>query len=142
LYQWIVEARGRTLTPERAWYRIPISPELITPGNRLTVELALEGNRDASGSLEIFGDYAPAAAAYAVPSLFAPQLKADSSVYKYIAEGDFRMRRAIQLSGTSRSRFHDGHAWSEQDLGTDPGRQAGRYRVFLVLDHPRGVTIL
>lgn len=142
LYEFIVVARERTLEPERAWYRIPISPELITPGNRLTVELALEGDRDARGWLEIFGDYSPDSAAYAVPSLFAPQLTADTSVYKYIAEGDFRMRRTIQLSGSSRSRFHDGYAWSEQDLGTDPGRQAGRYRIFLVLNYPRGVTIL
>jgi 4-amino-4-deoxy-L-arabinose transferase-like glycosyltransferase len=141
-YQSIVVARGRTLMPERAWYRIPISPELITPGNRLTVELALEGDRDASGWLEIYGDYAPGAATYAVPSLFSPQLNADTSVYKYIAEGDFRLRRTIQLSDSSRSRFHDGHAWSEEDLGTDPGRQAGRYRIFLVLDLPHGVTIL
>jgi len=141
-YQSIVGARGRTLTPDRAWYRIPIPPELITPGNRLTVELALEGDPGTSGGLEIFGDYAPVAATYAVPSLFAPQRHADTSVYRYIAEGDFRMRRTIQLAGSSRSRFHDGHAWSEQDLGTDPGRQVGRYRIFLVLDSPRGVTIL
>jgi hypothetical protein len=142
LYQSIVVARGRTLTPDRAWYRIPISPELITPGNRLTVELALEGDRDASGSLEIFGDYSPDPPTYAVPSLFAPQRNADSSAYKYIAEGDFRMRRTIQLAGSSRSRFHDGNTWSEQDLGPDPGRQSGRFRIFLVLDHARGVTIL
>ena len=142
LSEWVFVARGRTLTPERAWYRIPISPELITPGNRLTVELVVEGDRDASGSLEIFGDYLPAAAAYAVPSLFSPQLEADTSVYKYIAEGDFRLRRTIQLSGSGRSRFHDAHAWSEQDLGSDPGRQVGRYRIFLVLNSPRGVTIL
>jgi hypothetical protein len=141
-HQWIVEARGRTLKPDRAWYRIPISPELITPGNRLTVELGLEGDRDASGSLEIFGDYSPAVASYAVPSLVSPQLNADTSVYKYIAEGDFRMRRSVQLSGSSRSRFHDGHAWSEQDLGTDPGRQAGRYRIFLMLDYGGRVAIL
>ncbi|HSP99190.1 MAG TPA: glycosyltransferase family 39 protein [Candidatus Dormibacteraeota bacterium] len=141
-YQWIVAARGRTQTPDRAWYRIPIPPELVVPGNRLTVELALEGDRDASGSLEIFGDYAPDAIPYPVPSLFSPQRNADTSVYKYIAEGDFRLRRPLQLADASRSRFHDGHAWSEQDLGTDPGRQSGRYRIFLVLDSPRGVTIL
>jgi hypothetical protein len=52
------------------------------------------------------------------------------------------MRRTIQLSDSGRSRFYDGHAWSEQDLGTDPGRQVGRYRIFLVLDLPGGVTIL
>jgi 4-amino-4-deoxy-L-arabinose transferase-like glycosyltransferase len=140
--QAIVEARGRTQDPERAWYRIPISPELITPGNRLVVEIALEGDREEGGALEIFGDYPPDAATYAGPSLFAPQLEADSSFYKYIAEGDFRMRRSIHLVGSSRSRFYDGHAWSEQDLGTDPGRQSGRYRIFLMLAYEGGVAIL
>jgi Dolichyl-phosphate-mannose-protein mannosyltransferase len=141
-YHWLVAARGRTQTPERAWYRIPISPGLITPGNHLTVELALEGDRDASGSLEIFGDYVAAPAPYPVPSLFSPQRDADTSVFKYMAEGDFRLRRPLQLADFGRSRFHDGHGWTEQDLGTDPGRQSGRYRIFLVLDSPDGVTIL
>ncbi len=141
-YQWIVAARGRVETPDKAWYRIPISPELITPGNRLTVELAVEGDRDANGSLEIFGDYAPDAAPYPVPSLFSPQRDADTSVFKYIADGDFRLRRPLQPSDSGRSRFNDGHGWTEQDLGTDPGRQSGRYRIFLVLDSPDGVTIL
>jgi hypothetical protein len=142
LYESIVAARGRTLAPDRAWYRTRLSPKLITPGSRLTVELALEGDRNASGSLEVLGDYVPAATPYAVPSLFSPQLDADTSVYKYRAEEDFRLRRPLRLSGGSRSRFHDGHAWSEQDLGSDPGRQSGRYRIFLVLHHPHGDTVL
>jgi hypothetical protein len=142
LYERVVAARGRTQTPDRAWYRIPIPPELITPGNRLTVELALEGDGDASGSLAMFGDYSSDTTAYTVPSPFSPQLDADTSVYKYLAEGDFRLQRPIHLSGSSRSRFRDGDTWSAQDLGTDPGRQVGRYRILLVLRGVRGVTIL
>jgi 4-amino-4-deoxy-L-arabinose transferase-like glycosyltransferase len=141
-FQTVSAARGRTQTPERAWYRIPIAPELVTPGNRLIVELALEGDRRATGSVQVFGDYVPEAGPYAVPSLLSPQLEADTSVYKYLAEEDFRMRRAIQPAGASHSRFFDGRAWSEQDLAIDRGRQSGRYRVFLVLRSPAGVTIL
>ena len=141
-YQWIVTARGRTLTPDRAWYRIPIPAGVLTPGSRLTVELAVEGEPQASGSLEIFGDYVPESGPYPIPSLFSPQRDADTSVYKYTADGDFRLRRPIELADAGGSRFHDGQAWSERDLGIDPGRQFGRYRIFLVLDSPRGVTIL
>jgi hypothetical protein len=141
-YQSIAVAQGRILKPERAWYAIPIAAELITPGNHLAVEIALEGDRGAGGGLEIFGDYPPDAATYAGPSLFAPQVEADTSLCKYLAEEDFRMRRSIRLLGSSRSRFHDGHAWSDQDLGTSPGRQSGRYRIFLMLDYGRTVEIL
>jgi 4-amino-4-deoxy-L-arabinose transferase-like glycosyltransferase len=141
-YQQIFVARRRTREPDKAWYTIGIPPDLVSPGNRVAVEVALEGEGRPSGSLVLFGDYPAGAHTYAGPSLFAPALRADSSLYKYLAEGDFRMRRSIQLSGSSQSRFHDGSAWSDQDLGFDPGRQQGRYRIFLLLFYDRGIAIL
>ncbi|MGH7789282.1 MAG: ArnT family glycosyltransferase [Candidatus Binatia bacterium] len=141
-YESIASAQGRALKPERAWYRIPIAKELISPGNRLAVEIALEGDRATGGGLEIFGDYPPDAATYAGPSLFAPQVEADTSIYRYLAEQDFRLPRSIHLVGSSRSRFHDGRVWSDQDLGTEPGRQSGRYRIFLMLDYGGSIEIL
>ena len=89
----------------------------------------------------MFGDYSPAGS-YPVPSLFSPRRNADTSVYKYLADEDFRLRRTIEVSGAARSRFRDGDHWSEQDLGVDGGRQLGRYRIFLLLEYPQHVTIL
>ena len=139
-FESVFVARRRTLEPDAAWYTIPISPERISPGNRLAVEVALEG--EAGGSLTLFGDYPPADSTYAGPSLLSPAVNADTSLYKYLAEGDFRMRRSVPLGGSSRSRFYDGGGWSAQDLGFDSGRQQGRYRIFLVLSYRRGIVIL
>ncbi len=139
-YQQVFVARRRTLEPDKAWYTIPISPERIAPGNRLAVDVALEG--EGEGGLAIFGDYPPDPSTYTGPSLVSPVVTADTSLYKYLAEGDFRMRRSVPLSGSSRSRFYDGTTWSDLDLALDPGRQQGRYRIFLVLEYERGIVIL
>jgi len=141
-YQQVFDARGHTVEPDRAWYSIPIAGDLIAPGSRLAVEVAVEGGGEASGSLVLFGDYAPGATSYVGPSLFAPALKADRSLYKYLVDDDFRMRRTFQLSGASPSRFDDGSGWSERDLAVDAGRQQGRYRIFLLLTYDRGIAIL
>ena len=141
-YQRIFTARRRTVAPDKAWYTIPIPPERIAPGNRLTVDVALEGEGEPSGSLAIFGDYPPDARTYAGPSLISPVVRADTSLYKYLAEGDFRMRRRVPLSGSSHSGFYDDTTWSGEDLAFDSGRQQGRYRIFLLLQYDRGIVIL
>src|SRR6185369_3119242 len=99
------------------WYTIPISLDLIAPGNHIAVDVALEGaGESGGGALALFGDYAPGATTYAGPSLLSPAVLSETSLYKYLAEGDFRMRRSVLLSGSSRSRFSDGGEWSERDL--------------------------
>ena len=91
----------------------------------------------------VFGDYPVAdPRVYEGPSLFSPQYAADTSLYKYLATGDYRMHRRVRLSGTSRSSFYDGHAWSTTDLSAESGRQYGRYRIFLILTYANGYMIL
>jgi hypothetical protein len=140
-FQQLFVARRRTL-PEKAWYTIPIPVERIEPGSRIAVQIALEGEGTPDASLTIFGDYGGDAVTYEGPSPFSPAAPADTSLYKYLADEDFRMRRSIRLAGPSRSRFYDGSAWSEQDLALDPGRQQGRYRIFLMLTYERGIAFL
>ena len=141
-YQQIFAAQRRELEPDKAWYTIALPPELISPGGRIAVEVQLEGEQGPGGSVAIFGDYPPGGSTYVGPSLISPAANVDTSLYQYLAEGDFRMRRRIPLSGASHSRFHDGSAWSDTDLGFDPGRQQGRYRIFLVLAYERSIVVL
>jgi len=140
-YQMIFTAQRRT-EPENAWYTVPIDPQYLVPGAHIAVEVALQADGDPPGSLAIIGDYAPAEAVYDGPSLRSPALPADTSLFKYLADGDYRMRRRVPLSGTSHSRFFDGQSWSERDLAFDAGGQQGRYRIFLVLVYAQGIAIL
>ena len=141
-YQQTFVAQRRQSEAQKAWYTIAIAPEQVAPGARIAVEVALEGAGDRGDSVAIFGDYPPDASTYIGPSLVSPLVAADTSIFKFVADGDFRMRRSVPLSGSSRSRFYDGSTWSDQDLASDPGRQRGRYRIFLVLVYERGIAIL
>jgi hypothetical protein len=141
-YRDVFVAQRREREPDKAWYGIAIPPEWIAPGGRLAVEVALEGEGEPRGSVAIFGDYPPNQSTYAGPSLVSPRANADTSLFKYLADGDFRLRRRVPLAGSSRSRFYDGRTWSDADLGFDPGRQQGRYRIFLVLAYERGIVVL
>ena len=125
----------------KAWYVIPVPAELIAAGAPVAVEVALEGAAT-GGSLVVFGDHSSDPATYVGPSLFSPRNDADTSIFKYLADGDSRLRRRMPLAGTAHARFHDGSGWSDRDLALDAGRQQGRYRIFLVLSYPRGVVVL
>lgn len=118
--------------PVHAWYTIPLSPEIVSSGNRLEVEVWVEGK---TGSVTVFGDYPAPENSYDGPSPFSPELLADTSIYRYLGTGDFRMRRRIKPGGSSRSAFYTGGDWSYEDLCLEPGRRYGRYRIFLVLTH-------
>lgn len=124
--------------PVHAWYTIPLSPEIVSSGNRLEVEVWVEGK---TGSVTVFGDYPAPKNSYDGPSPFSPELLADTSIYRYLGTGDFRMRRRIKPGGLSRSAFYTGGDWSYEDLCLEPGRQYGRYRIFLVLTHGDRLTV-
>jgi 4-amino-4-deoxy-L-arabinose transferase-like glycosyltransferase len=141
-FEQIVGAQRRDTEADPAWYTIDIPVELVQPGAHISVEVALAGEDAATRSVVLFGDYSPDRSTYAGPSLLSPGLTADTSLYRYLAEGDFRMRRRIQVSGASHSRFSDGSGWSDSDLAFDAGRQQGRYRIFLLLEYGRGMAVL
>lgn len=140
-YELLYQVRQPAGEANKAWYVIPIPAALIGPDARVAVEVALEGP-ETSGSLVIFGDAPPDAATYIGPSLLSPRNNADTSISKYLVDGDSRLRRRMPLSGSAHSRFHDGAGWTEGDLAVDAGRQQGRYRIFLVLTYERGVVIM
>ncbi|MFN8644621.1 MAG: hypothetical protein U0802_24265, partial [Candidatus Binatia bacterium] len=140
-YQLLYAVRSPHGEAEKAWYVIAIAPALITPGAQLEVEVALEGAAS-DGALVVFGDAAPDPATYVGPSLLSPRNYADTSVFKYLVDGDFRLRRRTPLAGGAHSRFHDGVGWTDGDLAFDAGRQAGRYRIFLILAYDHGIVIM
>jgi 4-amino-4-deoxy-L-arabinose transferase-like glycosyltransferase len=143
-YEELLAARGRNGEAHRGWYPIDISPDLVSAGSRITVEVSLEGGGPGD-RVALLGDYSPDSTTYVGPSLFSPAMNGDTSIYKFLAGGDFRMRRSIRLAAApagSGSAFYDGARWSERDLARDAGRQIGRYRIFLLLDYDRGVAVL
>ncbi len=138
-YKEIFAGQGAPARPWHAWYSLPLNASALQPGTRITVELQLEGPSGARGITRVFGDYPDGAAGiFDGPSPFSPGFDGDTSVYKYLGDGDSRMRRQTALRGTASSRFFDGHSWSEEDLSPLPGRQYGRYRIFLLLLYPGG----
>lgn len=140
-YELLYEVRQPAGEAGKAWYVMSIPAALIAPGGRVAVDVALEGP-ESGGSLVVVGDYPPDAATYVGPSLLSPRHDADTSIFKYLVDGDFRLRRQIPLAGAAHSRFHDGVGWTDRDLAFDAGRQQGRYRIFLVLAYERGVVFM
>lgn len=132
----IFDAQGLGRKPWRAWYAVPIPVERIVPSATLRVEARVDGSQKRGSPVMIFGDYAaPDETVYDGPSPFAPQLYGDTSIEKFLVDGDFRMRRRVTLRGSSHSSFSDGRDWSDADLSLERGRQYGRYRIVLLLTY-------
>ncbi|MFI5394447.1 MAG: glycosyltransferase family 39 protein [Candidatus Binatia bacterium] len=138
-YAEIFAGQGRQPRPWHGWYAVALAPQLLAGAQRLRVEARVEGG----GSVVVFGDYPlDSAAIYDGPSPVSPELNVDTSVYKYLADGDFRLRRRYPLSGKSWSSYFDGHQWRTDDLSPLPGRQYGRYRIMLRLVYPNGQVLI
>jgi hypothetical protein len=134
-YSNLYDIRGEERKPVHSWYTVPLSLESMAPGERIQVEVRVEANGEESGFVTVFGNYSEKDATYDGPSLFSPGVLRDTSLYKYLAQGDFRMRRRIMLGGAGLSSFYNGRKWSVADLSLEQGRQYGRYRIFLVLTY-------
>lgn len=140
-YTPFAQAQGRDRESARTWYRFAVPPALLVPGRPVRIELAVRP-RAAAECLTVFGDYPGPAGQFDGPSVLSPDRMADRSVYRYLATGDFRMRRRTPLWAPGRSSFFDGERWSDSDLSLAPGRQLGRYRIFMVLSYPGRVAVL
>jgi hypothetical protein len=138
-YAGVFAGQGRQPRPWHGWYAVAVPPQLLARTQRLWVEARVEG----TDTVAIFGDYPlDSAAVYDGPSPLSPESNGDTSVYKYLADGDFRMRRQYPFSGTSSSSYFDGQQWSTDDLSPLPGRQYGRYRIMLRLVYLNGHVLI
>jgi hypothetical protein len=138
-YEKIFAGQGRQQRPWRGWYTVPVALEQISGAETLDVAVALEGEKESRSIAGLFGDYPiDGSPGYDGPSLFSPGVFADTSIYRFLGVGDARMRRRLIVSGGARSSFYDGHNWSMIDLSSAPGRQYGRYRIFLWLIYANG----
>lgn len=143
-YEELFAAQRRGQRPWHGWYAAPVPLEDIHALSTIRVEARLEGANGTGSGTAVFGDY-PAGgdgARYDGPSVFAPGWWGDVSIYKYLADGDARMRRQTRINASGDSSFDDGHEWSRRDLSSEPGRQYGRYRMFLLLTYPEGRVLV
>lgn len=141
-YMEVFNAQGLAARPWRGWYAVPLPVESIVAASKLEVEVHIAGNGSQRGAVGLVGDYpSDNEHAYDGPSPFAPQSIQDTSIYRYLNAGDWRMRRRIELQGASRSGFFDGQNWSAADLSPAPGCQLGRYRILLLLHAADGRTL-
>ena len=140
-YMDVFNSQGRQPRPWGGWYAVPLALESLVRAT-LEVEVRVIGNHARHAVVRLLGDYpSDGELTYDGPSPFAPQLIQDTSIYRYVDTGDWRMRRRVPLHGASRSRFFDGRHWSSTDLSPAPGRQFGRYRILLLLRYPDGQTV-
>ncbi len=141
-YSLLFHVRNEKTKPPHAWYTVPVPLEMIQPGEQMRVDLEVIGNVEDSGFVTLFGDFSIEEQQYDGPSLLSPVYFQDTSIYKYLVQGDFRMRRKTHLNGLSKSSSYDGMGWSDSDLSIEPGRQFGRYRIFLVLTYKNRRIVL
>jgi hypothetical protein len=142
-YQKVFAGQARAARPWHAWYAVAIDPSLIGSGQHLQVEARVAGDPGQRDVVRVFGDYpSDSGTVYDGPSPLAPDTDADMSIYKYLGDGDFRLRRQYPLNGESRSSYFDGLKWTDADLSPLPGRQYGRYRILLLLTFVNGQTLL
>jgi hypothetical protein len=138
-YRQIFAGQGRRPWPWHGWYAVPVDPALLAGARQLRVEARVEGDAQRTGGVLVFGDYAlDGGATYDGPSPVSPGSLGYTSVYKYLGDGDLRLRRRYLFSGRSWSSYFDGRQWSGADLSPLPGWQYGRYRIVLRLLYPDG----
>jgi hypothetical protein len=138
-YRQIFAGQGRPPRSWHGWYAVPVDPALLANTQQLRTEARVEG----AGTVVVFGDYPlDNAAIYDGPSPISPGSIADTSVYKYLGDGDLRMRRRYQFGGKSWSSYFDGQQWTGVDLSPSPGWQYGRYRIVLRLVYPNGQVLI
>ncbi len=148
-YGQVFAGQGRGQQPWHGWYSVPVPLSALTSRRPLAVELRVEATPGSSRPesrgdvVSVFGDYIESGERiYDGPSLLAPGKLADTSLYKYLGDGDCRMRRLLPLSPGSHSSYAAGGPLSARDLSPSAGIQTGRYRIFLLVfyDNGRGLV--
>lgn len=129
----------RKLGDLKQWFTVLIPKELLDGKERITVDITLSatggGERD---YVDIFGDYMPVDNPlwFEGPSLERNQTTL--SPYKYAVEDEWRIWERSEISSPATGAFYDGIRWHYDDLSTSPGRQEGRYRLFLTYSRKGG----
>jgi hypothetical protein len=136
-------AQRRDGAPLPAWYRVTLAADAIVPGAPLDVVVTVEGDARGGACATLFGDYGVARTdAYDGPSPVSPELLRDSSLHKYLVDGEYRMRRTWSVRPVGTPSWEAAGIESSDDLSPLPGRQSGRYRIFLLLDVDGSLVIL
>jgi hypothetical protein len=126
----------------RQWHSIPIPQGLLREGQVNQIDIVRESGKPPSHSRKdwvLFGDYPVLSS----PSVFKGPLfqhfYAETSVYKFAEEGDFRLNGITRLyNGGVKSWFFDGRQWKAGDLSPKGGIQAGQYRMRIEMEDTAG----
>jgi hypothetical protein len=129
----LLQAQRRGTESVPGWRMLTLPAELID-GGALQIEMLVEDGPGGVPCVELFGDYQDDAGSYIGPAVLSPWRAEHGSVYRYLVAGDYRMWRRTKLDAPSQSRLGKGDVWAD-DLSPAPGRQTGRYRMFLVLTY-------
>jgi 4-amino-4-deoxy-L-arabinose transferase-like glycosyltransferase len=139
-YHLYLNYHGMRLDELKQWFTVPLNMDEIANADSLIVDFSLSGNPDATRNyVDVFGDYLSTAdpAFYEGPTRAVDYTRTCAD--KFVMLGDFHVWERAEMSGAARSGMFDGRQWREDDLSPDPGRQTGRYRIFLDLRTAGGI---
>jgi 4-amino-4-deoxy-L-arabinose transferase-like glycosyltransferase len=110
-YATLLERRGIGPNQIRQWFRFQLDPGVLKPNAPLQVEI--------DGAPTLVRDTREAASTVVLPALDSQEPNSNTSLYKYLADNDYRIPRRIELT-------------------TNSNQPAPRYRILLVLTRTDG----
>lgn len=129
----------RKLGDLKQWFTVLIPKELLKGKERIAVDITLSAISGGEGDyVDIYGDYLPADNPlwYEGPAL--DRNRTTLSAYKYAVEDEWRIWEKTEIPTPAECLFYNGSRWQKDDLSSSPGRQDGRYRIFLTYSRRRG----
>ena len=115
----------------RQWHLLKIPKGVLKTGDWNVIEIS--GSPPAA---VIFGDDLEDSHFFFGPLFQRSYL--ETSVFKFVHEGDFRIEGKTPLRGESRSSFFDGKEWKGVDLSPSAGIQRGQYRIRIEAEDEEG----
>ncbi len=117
----------------RQWFSLPVPLDWLKENQPNEIVIAWNGKpaflEEGLGGLQIAGDFPPQHAGKFEGPLFQNNL-AETSIYRFVAEDDWRLKGAMEYPG-GKSSFYDGARWQ-------PRR--GAYRIRLLLQKKDGTS--
>ena len=133
-YHLFLNYHGMRLDELKQWITVPLRIGDLKKNDTFVVDIALSDAPVGEDSfVDIFGDYESAEGAYLFEGPSRSQEPTYTCADKFGMMGDFRVWERVRIAHPVKSSLYDGHRWRENDLSPAPGRQTGRYRIFLEL---------
>lgn len=123
----------RKLEDLKQWFTVLLPVEKLLGKKQITVDMSLSFASGGGGDcVEVFGDCIGEEKPRQFEGPSWSRKKTRLSAYKYAVEDDWRIWERCEIPSPVTSSFYDGREWNNADLSPSPGKQDGRYRIFLV----------